>query len=258
VLASGAGWTALDYAGVAGVKRQGGAMAFSPLSVPNCVYWFDGADTNAVTLTTNSLATAWRSKGSNTNAATQTAYSSAYSNDAVSGRSALWFNGTTMRGYSLPTAVSTPATGAVAYTFIACYNRAANNIVSMPWGGPSEGTYGQPGMHWIDNKIYFQIQGKYRASSNTYATGRAVLVYYSDGSANAADYNMRRNGTAVTDLGNAANVTSESVGSMGFYSTTSSRYHSGFMFENIYYNRKLTISEIQQIEEYLRAKWSAY
>jgi hypothetical protein len=254
VLASGAGWTALDYAGVAGVKRQvtGGGEPWTPtdLSTPS-YYWFALNETNTMVLVaTNGIAKV-PSKGSNTNAMFAGAYYPLVTNDAVSGLACAMFAGTSQRGWSLPTYIEVPTNGAP-YTFIAAYDRPNGGAPSLLWSSVDP-VYGQPAMHWVDNKIYSQMHAAYRVSSNTYGTGRAILA--TTGTGIEAGYTVRRTGASVALTAPSASAAATSIRSVGFYSAASSRYHSGMMFELLYVPTNLPSTDVEKLEGYLAHKW---
>jgi hypothetical protein len=240
-------------------SRQTGAP-WTPADIEDLYYWFDPSDTSTVITNASGVVSNWFSKGSNTGAAIgisgASVFGGIYTNDATSGLWAYHQDGTSnQRGLELPTTIGMAATGTVAHTFIGGYERLENGITSVPFGGASSAVRGNPFVHFTDNKLYFILQGKGRATAGTYGTGRAIGVYYSDGSADAADYNMRRTGVAITDLGSTFNAGSPSVVTIGFHRTTNNEFHKGFLFDLIYVPRKMTVAEIQKAEGYIAHKW---
>jgi hypothetical protein len=230
-------------------------VPWTPADIEDLYYWFDPADSSTIT-TSNDFVMTWASKGSNTGEATAiTGFPAVYTNDTVSGNMAVFFDGSSnMRGYNLPTAIELPNQNITAHSFFSSYARASDGIVTIGWG--HVGGTGAPGMHWIDNKLYVQTQGRFRITTNTYSSGRGMLVYFSDGSINQTDANMRRTGAAVVDLSAAGSAgTATGVDALGFYSTTGNRYHNGFLFDLIYVPRKMTVAEIQKAEGYIAHKW---
>ena len=233
--------------------------AFTPIDIPGCALWLDGADSSAASMTVSSTTiSVWKDKSQNAYSFAGTAVLS-----TISGFSAPWFNyaNTNPLTYLTCTTLSIPQP----YTVFAVGYSALNGGNTRMVNGLVGGTY--------DTSLFIGSFG----SNATVFTGNGSSWNSANGSLYGIDLNVWSitaavisnanvngyfNGTTITPVTGSytpATLTGLNVG--GGYETltnlanTNYQPWSGSIGEILFYSGVLTTAQRQSIEGYLAAKW---
>ena len=225
----------------------------SPVSIPGCTLWLDGADSS--TITGSSPVTAWRDKSSNAYSFTGTG--------AVVSNSGLYFNGSSYLTNGSITAIPAP------YTVFAVGSSTSqpNTFQRMISGGVSGITpydailavgtsnttpfvwFGYTN-NWLANPY---MTGSAYSGTNLFITGGTVtsgtsptLFGYGNGIQQSSNVGSANTATSLTGLNIGGGYSSAVAGSQPWY---------GNINEIIIYNTVLTTAQRQQVESYLSTKW---
>lgn len=223
---------------------------FTPTQVATCALWMDGYDQNSFTFAGNVVAS-WNDKsGSNYNGSSITG-SPVYTANAINGRNAIAFNGSSAITGTSGSAMNTGTTltcfavGIMSNT-VETYGR----MFSVLGTGPEDRNADSANV--IGVAAGAQAVFSYR---NFAPLGQANVTYGTAFQActrfDGANQTMYVNGTAGTSASTSGNFgyTSYSVGQ------GSSSYWKGFIGEVILYTGALSTSNRQTVEGYLAQKW---
>ena len=211
-----------------GLQVQVPAPVSTPLSVPGCALWLDGADPagTGVKPSVGATVSSWVDKSGSGN--TVTCPSSTYSSNSTTGQTGIFFNNSATSALTLSPYCS---------FFVSSYNTGPNFPTSYP------GLLGS---------YYVVLFGNYWLGSNGYGAGgawapsRSVNTY---GSYLSDSRNIAVNSVAAVPPA----AISVRVGAGDSY--PGGNQWIGHIYEVIVYNQTLTTSQRQSVENYLMGKW---
>lgn len=234
----------------------------TPKQISNCIAWFDGNDSDTMTLSSN-IASAWADKSGNNNTLNSAqlsnlpagGFSPLYTANAVNGLGSVYFDGS--NDYMFVNSGMGLAS-AVGYTsFIVLSPRYLNAQQVAVGLQTSSGTYDF--LAWwlsLDTfRIAFDGGGNGQTNTTSRNDNRPII------------HSIVRNGTSanayLNNLQYATNVTVASTVNSGVarlgvgagtYSNGTDPYK-GYVCEIIIYNRALSTTERSQVQNYLSNKW---
>lgn len=236
-------------------------IIFQPSDYANCVLWLDAADSSTITLN-NSTVSQWDDKSGNNKHAVQSTEvdQPVYTYNALNNRNVLTFaDSQYLQGSSLGILGTNAAT-----VFIVCtpstnpqasiaYYQGKSSLVAL--------TSRNIDMQTEDNKSGFRFVGGgcYNEFNEDIVNGTSYVVTMRNAdNATAAEYERYLNGVLSTTAASAGTPnTTDNI-----YIIGDSVYHTGDIYayigdisEVIVYNRAVTDSEREHIEQYLANKW---
>jgi hypothetical protein len=237
----------------------------SPLNIPGCALWLDGADSGSMTFSgATSNITQWRDKSGLGNHASPRNGSPVFTSNSINGVASIYLSnapsftgsisitGTTYTAFAVAVTPSIPNTLGHDQRLLsfavnstgADYNLTTSSIGFFNWVQPSDGA----GTKIITYRNNTTI-GSNVISANVPFMGSALY--------NGANGYLWSNGTAATTTGAASSgnfaITIYGVGDHA--SNSPGEYWNGYIGEIIVFSNALTDSQRQQIEGYLASKW---
>jgi hypothetical protein len=216
--------------------------AFAPTNISGCQLWLDAADDTTISIGTG--VSQWNDKSGNERHLTQStgANQPAYSLAAVNGLNAISFDGTNDYMDSGAFTINAPHTIVFAEKIDGTDNTqvlfdqiSGNNIAIYVFSSPD-----------------------FRAT----AGGSDIPVGLFDGNTKAhylaidgdAGYYTRNNESKITNNWGSPSLTSFRIGANN--ALTTGAFMNGFALEAIIYNKKLSDTELTQVQTYLSNKWA--
>jgi Glycine rich protein len=220
----------------------------TPLLIPGCAIWMDGADSSSTSMTlSGSTITSWKDKSGNgvTFSITGTP---TLSNAVYNGLSSVYFNGST-NFYN-----TTFNMNLINHTFFIVVTETAGGnrgvLIFYITGTGTDDVYASNSLEFSSPEA--GIEGNY--GSQPYSN----LTYgiYGDVSPTGGTFNFFKNGVSVISKTGlvAATSTGVCIGSR-VYSGGFTYFMTGYVSEVIVYNTALSIDKRQQVEGYLANKW---
>jgi len=232
---------------------------FSPVDIPNCSVWYDGADTASMTFT-GSFVSTWADKsGNGTNATGPTGPTLAASGAGLS------FNGSNQyltAATVLPSAqthslffVHTPGTTNYGNTNVFRYQSAGGAYIIIPYYDIGLGATARGYISSFDSTTTSNAAGLLRDNSPL-STTSLVTANVVSGSPNptiSVYLNGALQNSATVSLGSAA--TTGMTLTIGSNLPHNAQWYFGTICEMIAYTTGLTQAQRQQVETYLAWKW---
>jgi hypothetical protein len=233
--------------------------AFSPVDIPNCSVWYDGADTASMTFT-GSFVSTWADKsGNGTDATGPTGPTLAASGAGLS------FNGSNQyltAATVLPSAqthslffVHTPGTTNYGNTNVFRYQSAGGAYIIIPYYDIGLGATARGYISSFDSTTTSNAAGLLRDNSPL-STTSLVTANVVSGSPNptiSVYLNGALQNSATVSLGSAA--TTGMTLTIGSNLPHNAQWYFGTICEMIAYTTGLTQAQRQQVETYLAWKW---
>ena len=222
----------------------------SPLSIPGCQLWLDGADQSSMTFSGSTI-TQWNDKSANGNNATIAAGKIGATFSSVS--NSVYFQASNV-GYQ--TSYSANPTNETMFVVFNNPSPSLNNniLIGGQQGARSLGAgYSGSGGNTVGvvGNLNNEVAWLARTAGGTYTSGTTVLVTSQfTTSTNTISLN---GGTAAS--GGAPGFYANTTTYLGVDTTTTAYYYIGYAMEIIFYNSILNTTQRQQIEEYLSKKW---
>lgn len=227
-------------------------LSISPLAIPGCQLWLDGADQSSMTFSGSNI-TQWNDKSGN-----------GYHATLESGKTGAIFS-TTLNAVNFTTSNTSYQTSYTAAptneTMFIVFNNASPSVfnailVGSQLGGRAFGA-GYSGVGGVQN---LNVVGNLkngaawlaRTSSGSYIPGTTAISTSQFTSSNNT-ISINRGTDAIQALAPA--FTAGTTTFLGIDKRTTIYYYIGHVMEMIFYNSILSISQRTQIEEYLSKKW---
>jgi hypothetical protein len=229
------------------------SSSFLPTSISGCQLWMDAADSSTLTLSGTSVSQ-WRDKVSNVAFNTQGTLANITLTNRLNGLQSIYFNNSASDSVFMAGTFPNIPTGTAFYAFRASSQRTVAWRAFLAWR--IVGVGGQfPAYGYLGNTTVNTV-GPYTTSASPNGTPTQVLT---PGLSYVISYSWNGTSTAVTTNGSPV-VT----GSQQPYSSSSTTCWIGSdgvhitldYGEIILFNRILTDSERQQVEQYLARKWA--
>ena len=222
---------------------------FTPLNVPGCALWLDGADSSSASMTlSGSSITAWKDKSGNgvsfTIGGTPT-----LSNAAYNGRSSVYFNGST-NFYN-----TTFNLNLINHSFfIVVTETSGGNAGVLIFHNISAGTYDFNATNGLEfDSPEFGVEGNY---ANQPYSNLTYGIYGDTATSSTSNLILYKNGTSVvTKTGLTAQTSTGLVIGSRVYPSNYMIYMTGYVSEVLVYSTALTNAQRQQVEGYLAWKW---
>jgi hypothetical protein len=225
----------------------------SPLSIPGCQLWLDGADATTVTGTTS--VTAWTDKSSNVYSFTGNG--AVFSNFVSSERRSLLFNGSSYLTNNSMSITNPFTVFTVAYQTTntnATYQRLLNGISNTNYDYHLfVGCYGSNVATFIANGSSWNDVNANNPATRSFLTGTLICSTVSVGTittyVNGITLDTKSGNTLPTFTG--LNI----GGGYGTLTNVGGQPWNGHIGEILFYNSVLTTTQRQTIEGYLARKW---
>jgi len=237
---------------------------FSPIDLPGCALWLDGADGSSVnggSVTYGGAVTSWADKSGHSNNAANSSGSPTWNSNAIGGLPAMYMSNAPrfLGGFSPALQTSGLSVFAVAYSLQTAGLGHDQRLVSITSNNSASGadyttTTGIMPFDVQTNNITTYYNSVQATSTALAANQNFVASMVGSGTAiNAWSNGTIFTTTAVTTTSLAINSLAYGIGGDAW--TSGAEPWFGYIGEIIIYNNALTTTQRQQVEGYLAQKW---
>ena len=237
-------------------------FAFDPRTIPTCVLWLDGADSNVMfsdvlgltPVAPGGTIARWSDKTTNANDAIQSTASQrpTYTASGQNGSNVVTFTGSSSNDLSFAGATTfPPGTAGYSAFLVGKTTLGATAQTFFRWGGITAGSSFRLGANASSQLIqdYFGVG----TSTDTASVSNTTFLFSSSSTTTTAG--PYKNGTIfTTPTTYAYNFGTPALGILGS-ADTGLQYLTGFVAEVIVYTSNLSTFDRQQVEGYLAWKW---